>query len=202
MHSRWITALLYPVLVAGCASTSFRTTWKAPDVGPIDYAGKKVAAIFVSAEESTRRRAEEALARELTSRGAEGLAAYTLVPTEQLKDQSTARATLRTAGCAGALVMRVTAREQQISSYPGVYSGMRYSTFSGYSGWGWGAGYDSSYLRTDTVLTIETLVYGLEQDKLLWAGTSEIFEPSDIEKRVVELAAAAAEEMKKEGLIR
>jgi hypothetical protein len=199
MHSRWITALLLPVLIAGCASSSFLTTWKAPNVGPVDYTGKKVAAIFISTEESTRRRAEESLARELTTRGAQGVAAYTLVPTEQLKDLSTARATLRTAGCAGALVMRVTAREQQISSYPGVYSGMSYSTFSGYSGMG--MAYNPSYLRTDTVLTIETLVYELEQDKLLWAGTSEIFEPSDMEERVVELAEAAAEEMKKEGLI-
>jgi hypothetical protein len=202
MLSRWITAALIAVLTASCSSTTFRTTWKAPDVGPVDYAGKKVAAIFISAEESTRRRAEEALARELTSRGAQGLAAYTVVATDQLKDQSTARATLRAAGCAGALVMRITAREQQISSYPGAYTGMRYSTFSGYSGYGWGMAYDSSYLRSDTVLTIETLVYELEVDKLLWAGTSEIFEPSDIEKRVVELAIAAAEEMKKEGLIR
>ncbi len=150
MHSRWITAALMVVLAASCSSTTFRTTWKAPDAGPVDYAGKKIAAIFISAEESTRRRAEEALARELTSRGAEGLAAYTLVATDQLKDQTTARATLRAAGCSGALVMRVTAREQQISSYPGAYSGMRYSTFSGYSGYGWGMAYDTSYLRTDT----------------------------------------------------
>ncbi len=202
MLPRWITASLFAVLAAGCSSTSFRTTWRAPDAGPIDYAGKKVAAIFISPEESTRRKAEDALARELTARGAQGLAAYTLVSLEQLKDQTGARARLRDAGCAGALVMRVTAREQQISSYPGVYSGARYSSFSGYSGWGWGMAYDTSYLRTDTVLSIETLVYSLEEDKLLWAGTSEILEPSNIEERVVELATAAADEMRKEGLIR
>jgi hypothetical protein len=98
--------------------------------------------------------------------------------------------------------MRVTNRETEVSSYPGAYSGVRYSSFSSYSHWGWGMAYDPGYVRTDTYLTIETLVYGLEQDKLLWAGTSEILEPSDIEERVIELARAAAEEMKTEGLIR
>lgn len=203
MLPRWFLAFPLAILAASCTTTpTYHTTWRAPDAGPIDYAGKTVAAIFISAEESTRRVAEDALARELSAHGTHGVAAYTIVPLADLKDEAGARVKLRAAGCDGAVVMRVTARELEITSYPGAYSGFRYSTFSSYSCWGWSMAYDPGYVRSDTVLTIETLVYGLEDDKLLWAGTSESIEPSSIERHVIELARAAAEEMKKVGLLR
>jgi hypothetical protein len=164
MTARSIAFLLLAALAQGCATTTFSSTWKAPDAGPVDYEGKKIAAIFVSAEESTRRAAEDALARELTARGPVGVAAYGLLSLEELRDKERARAKLREAGCAAAVVMRVTGKEQQISAAPAMYSGARYSSFSGYSGWGWGTVYEPGYLTTDTIVSVETLVYSLEED--------------------------------------
>lgn len=196
-------AVLLAALTASCTSaTTFRSTWRAPDAAPVDYAGKKVAALFFSSEESTRRAAEDALAREITARGAEGVAAYTLLSLDDLKDKEGALAKLQQAGCAGAVAMRITGEKQQLSADPGMYSSARYSSFSGYSHWGWGTVYEPGYLRTDTIVSAETLVYSLTQNKLLWGGKSESFNPARTEEFVVELAEAAADEMKKEGLIR
>ena len=37
--------------------------------------------------------------------------------------------------------------------------------------------YSPSYLRTDTIVNVETLVYDLKADKLVWAGKSESKNP-------------------------
>ena len=50
-------------------------------------------------------------------------------------------------------------------------------------------------------MTIETLVYDMQADKLVWAGRSESTNPSRVDSLIKELVAAAADEMKKQGLI-
>ena len=55
-------------------------------------AGKKVAAVMISHDESLRMSVEEAVARELTSRGSVGVAAYRTIPAELLQDPDKARA--------------------------------------------------------------------------------------------------------------
>ena len=45
--------------------------------------------------------------------------------------------------------------------------------YGGFYGYGWGAAYSPGYLRTDTIVHVETLVYDLNQNKLVWAGQSK-----------------------------
>lgn len=202
MLVRAFIVLLLAILLTGCASTEFTSTWKAPDAAPLDYAGKKVAAIFISPDESTRRAGEDALAREISVRGAIGVPGYTVLSTEEARDQARARAQLQEAGFAGVVTMRIAGKEQELRSSPGMYTSAPYTSFSGYSHYGWGAVYEPGYLTTDTIVSVETLVYSLERDALVWGGVSETFNPSDIEDFVVELAHAVAEELEQAGLIR
>ena len=192
------------LVAAACAATTFNSTWKAPGAGPLNFKGKKVAALIVSKEEGVRYGAEDALAREITAQGAVGLPAYGLIPKELTQDKEKAKAFLEKAGVAGVVVMRVVGKDQQLSSSPATYyGGPYYATFwgGGYYGYGWGGVYDPGYLRTDTIVSVETLVYSLEQDKLVWAGRSETTNPSKVAPFIHELTAGAAREMKKQGLI-
>jgi hypothetical protein len=50
-------------------------------------------------------------------------------------------------------------------------------------------------------VTVETLVYSLRQDKLLWAGTSRTSNPEGIQSLIYEIADAVANQMSKQGLI-
>jgi hypothetical protein len=202
MNPRPLLFLLAVLPLAACTTTEFTSTWKAADAAPVDYTGKKVAAIVVSPDESTRRAGEDALAREIGARGAVGVPAYTLLSLDELRDHTAARTKLLQAGCAGAVVMRVTGKEQQVTAVPGSYAGPRYSSYTAYSRYGWNSVYDPGYLETDTTVAVETLVYELEPDRLLWGGMSETFEPTDVERFVVELADAVVGEMQAEGLIR
>jgi hypothetical protein len=49
---------------------------------------------------------------------------------------------------------------------------------------------------------VETLIYSLEQDKLVWAGQSQTTNPEKVGPFIKELVAKAANELKKQGLIR
>jgi hypothetical protein len=206
-HGRILTASAAAVAMAAvaCASTKFHSTWKAPGAEPLNFRGKKVAALIVSKEEGVRYGAEDALARELTARGAVGIAAYTLIPKELIQDRDKAREFLEKADVAGVVAMRVVGRDKEITSSPGSYWGApSYSSFwgPGYWGWSWGGVYAPGYLRTDTIVIVETLVYSLPQNKLVWAAQSETTNPSKVGPFIHELVKNAAKELKKEGLIR
>jgi hypothetical protein len=50
-------------------------------------------------------------------------------------------------------------------------------------------------------VTVETLVYSLRQNRLVWAGESRTVNPSNMDAFVQELVAEAAETMKKQGVL-
>jgi|HubBroStandDraft_4_1064222.scaffolds.fasta_scaffold28981_2 hypothetical protein len=189
------------LLLAACASTTFTSTWKAPDVQALNPAGKTIAAVFVARNESRRRSAEDLLAADISQHGAHGVAAYTLLPDDQRGDGEAARAKLKAAGIDGVVVMRVVGRDQRITYTPGYVMPAYYGAFGPYWGYGWGAVYQPGYLQSDTVVSVETLVYSLTRDKLLWASTSRTTDPRGLDNLVTEVANATAKEMIRQGLL-
>lgn len=200
---RWpmsfIAVLAAVVPFAGCATTGFTSTWRNPEAQPLKPEGAKVAAMVMSKQESTRRAAEDALAREITAQGAQGVAMYT-VTTET--EEKAVRAVLEKEGFAAVVCMRPVGKEQQITGTPTMYAGPYYGGFwGGYYGYGWGAPWGGTEIRTDTIVHVETLIYSLKQNKLVWGGQSETTNPSQIDAFVHEVASATAKELRKQGLI-
>jgi hypothetical protein len=196
-------AVVIATTLAACATTTYTTTWKAPDAQPFNARGQKIVGLVMTRNQATRRAAEDALARELTARGANGVAGYTLIP-DAGTDEAAARTALTSAGVFGAVVLRPVARDQQITSTPStMYMGPPYRGFwGGYYGYGWGGAWAMTPdIRTDTVVTVETLVYSLEQDRLVWGGQSRTTNPSNVDAFVRELVDEAAKELQKQGLI-
>jgi hypothetical protein len=55
---------------------------------------------------------------------------------------------------------------------------------------------------TDTpVLTVETLIFSIPRDRLIWAGVSETKHPETVKQVVADLVRSAAKELKDQGLI-
>ncbi len=189
--------------LSACATTTFDSTWKAPDAQQISPVGKTVAAVFVSKDEGQRRAGEDALAADLTARGVHGIAAYTLLPNEQRGNAEAARERLKAAGANGAVVMRVVGKDQKITYTPGYASTFPayYNGFGPYWSYGWQTVYEPGYLQSDTVVSVETLVYSLAKDKLLWASESRTTNPANLNTLVNEVADAVAKEMSKQGLL-
>ncbi len=193
------TGLLSASLIA-CATTGFVSTWKAPDALPLKPEGNKVAAVVMHKNEASRRAAEDALAKEITARGAEGIPSYTLISAATAEQEAQAKAAFEKAGIAGVVVMRPVGTQQQVTatSYGGPYYG---GYWGGYYGYGWGGAWGGTEIRTDTIVSIETLVYSMKQNKLVWAGQSRTTNPTQVDALVKEIATAAVYEMRKQGLL-
>ena len=195
-----VLALASALALSAEGGTKFKSTWKAPDAVPTSFKGQKVAAVVMLPDEATRRGVEDELAYALRQRGLQGIAAHRLVPPEQMRDKDSARARLEEAGVVGAVVMRAVDRVGTVTDGP-AYWVSNYWTFYGYYGWGWGGMYDPGHVKMDTLITVETLIFDVKADKLLWAATTETKNPRKVEPFVKELVSSVAEEVKKQGLV-
>jgi hypothetical protein len=205
--NRATMALLTAVVLSACASSGFVSSWKAPDAQPLQLKGAKVAAVVMVSNEASRRVAEDKLAQEITARGAVGVPMYSIYPDMKPSNEPAARAALEKAGVQGVVVMRPVSVSKEVESTPVTYSAPMYRGYWGaYYGAGWGtpwglATVSGGDIHTDTIVQVETLVYSLKQNKLVWGGQSKLTNPSSIDKTIARLAAAAANELQKQGLI-
>lgn len=201
MKTLLVLSLALVALTACATSTTFESTWKAPDAGVLRPEGRRIAAVFVSSDESSRREAEDTLVKRLNDAGAQGVASYTLIPGGEVRNIDSVKERLASAGIDGAVMMRVIGTKERVSYRPEPAFAPYYRHFWGYWGYGWGAAYEPTRVDTDEVVSVETLVYSLRRDELLWAGTSRTVNPSKVRDFVNELADAAAKQMKKDGLL-
>jgi len=193
---RW--ALVLVVGAAGCATTSFRSTWKDPTAQPITLHGQRVAAFVITPNESQRRAGEDILAGELSARGLQGIPGYRLTGARPVRDSEVLRRDLDRAGVEGTVIMRVVDRRQEVNYVPG---GPYYGSMYGYWDYGWGATAYPGYVSTDTIVSVETLLYSVRQDKLLWGGVSETIDPRNLDGFIRDIAKAATQEIRNSGLV-
>lgn len=202
IHSRTLIPLLSVAVLAACSSsTTFTSVWKAPDAQAVSLSGKTVVAVFQSANESQRRNAEDLLASDLTTRGARGIAAYRLLANESGTDGDTAEARFKAAGADGAVIMRIVGKDQQVTYTPGSTMPMYYDRFGPYYGYGWRTASQPGYLKTDTLVSVETQVYSLKSGKLIWASTTRTTNPDNVSRLIQEAAEATVQEMAKQGFL-
>jgi hypothetical protein len=202
-----VTALaLCLALLVACASTTLTSTWRSPEAQAISLSGKSIGVVFVTSEESLRRTGENALALDISARGARGFGTYLLLPgpENQNVQAEAAQARLKSAGADAVVMMRVVGEEQRITYTPGSVIGPNYRGFGPYWTWGWRTVYQPGYLRTDTLVAVETLVYSLpaeQTSQLLWASTSRTTNPNNIGALVREVADANVREMVRQGFL-
>jgi len=204
--SKAFLVLAAAAVLTACASNDFVASWRAPDAQPLEVAGAKVAAVVMVNNEASRRVAEDKLAQEITARGAVGVPMYVLYPDAQPSNEPQARAALEQAGVLVVVVMRPVSVEKEVVSTHVTYAAPIYRGYwGGYYGAGWGTPWgvaDRGEIRTNTIVQVETLVYSLRQNKLVWGGQSQLTNPASIDRTIERLAASAAEELHKQGLLR
>jgi hypothetical protein len=193
---------------SAAADTKFTTSYRAPGVPAITFAGQKVAAVFFSEDDSSRVSIEEILARQLTARGVTGVAAYRLVPKPAVKDKNAAQDFFERAGVKGVVALRVLSVEERKRWEPSVWVGSSYSTWTNYWGYGWGPGMAygsttvlSGSLKTDTTISVEALVFRVGDGQLIWAGLSETTNPTRAEPVIKSLVSGIIKAMQARGLI-
>jgi len=85
---------------------------------------------------------------------------------------------------------------------PATWSTDYYSSFWGYYGYGWSSVYVPASARTKRVVVVETTIYSVPRNQLLWAAVSETNNPRDLRGFFEELSKEMVKEMQKQGLAR
>ena len=197
----WLFATL--VVAAGCAaSTAFNSTWRNPELRPFRLDGQKVVVLVINTQETVRRAAEDTVAAQITERGAQGVAAWTVLPTADMQNEERARAAFAKVGATAAVSMQIVAQGRDPRA-----PNFSVSMSTGSRGF-WGH-YNSAWRTTwhsgpapNTLVWVETLVHSLQPEDLLWGGRSRSVNPSAIPTLFGEVANAAAREMARAGLLK
>ena len=189
-------------VVLAAQSYTFTSTWTAPWDGPLDFAGKRIGAVVISADESLRMSGEEALARAITAHGPEGVAAYRVIPREELEDPAKAQAWFERTGIAGVATMRLVSVEKEKVYSSVAWTTSYYQNFANYYGTGWQTVTLIGSAREDTIVAVETMLYEVTDGKLLWASVSESTNPRQVGTFIEGLVDAVVEQLQGRGLIR
>jgi len=184
----------------------FETTYQDPDARPMQLRGTKVVAAVMLKDPKARRKAEDALAKAITDLGGIGIAMYTIdaASAPDKEGESKTRAAVEAAGALGLVVMRPVDVNHRTAATNTVSSNDLYGGYwGGYYGIGWADPWTdkSPDVQVDIVVTVETFVFSLPQNKLVWTGTSENTNPKNAVKLVQQLAADGAKELHRLGLL-
>jgi hypothetical protein len=187
-----LSAVLSLVLLAGCQATQLTTSWRDPAAGQLSF--QKVAVIVLHSSPAERRAQEDAIVEQIHR--AKAVPSYTFVSDAELADQETVKRKVREQGCDGAVVLRLVSADKRttytMSNPDREWSGT----------WSLSAAMDtrvSTY--TDTYIQAEVSLYSVADNKLIWAGSASTANPPSARDFALEVAKAAAEELRKQGLI-
>lgn len=192
-------------LLVSCTSTEIVSSWKDPETTISANRIDRILFIALVKNETYRRVVEDKLVS--LSKG-KGVASYNFVTGSNLgkTDKAVITERLKADGTDLIVIMRLLDVKDETRYVPGSsmggYVGMR-----GYGGYWGGYGYAApmyytpGYYTTDKKFLVETNVYSVEPDKLVWSGTTSSMNPSKIDTTTAEIADAVIEKMKKEGFL-
>lgn len=178
-----VAAALLAALLGGCASTAIVSVWKDPALERVPFG--KVLVVFQHSDSALRHAMERTMAAEIRN----SVPAHAIFRDDEVRDMELVKARVRQEGFDSAVIMRIVGVEREVSYVPGRMHAVpgHYHGFWGYWGYGWRSVYEPGYMRADRVLSIATNVYGVADDRLVWASQSETFNPASLKSAVAEV---------------
>jgi hypothetical protein len=171
-------ALALGVLSSCTASTKLSSSWVDPTAPSHQFS--KIVVVGVAQNAGVRRKYEDAFVKDLHSRGVNAVPSYQVLGEGRI-DKDAAAAKLSEQGVDGVVVTRLVDQQTVNTYYPPTYSSVA-APSAYYGGWYgyYNMGYMSSpgYYSEDKVYRVETNLYDLKNDKLMWSGLTDTTLPA------------------------
>lgn len=166
----YVLLIVIPCFLTSCSTTTVMTdVWKDKD-----YQGRpqKIIVIMVAKSPDMRNLFEDRFVGELENRGNNAFQSHTTVSHEQLRDKELVKSKIKSSGADTVLISRLV-DTKTIEAY---MPGQRYVVPGFY--YGWGTYYevvfmDYGYTGDVQVAYIETNLYDVKTEKLIWSGHSK-----------------------------
>ncbi|WP_301922685.1 hypothetical protein [Ferruginibacter sp.] len=189
-------------LFSGCGTAAhIEKSWHSPEVTVDMQKLNKVLVVAILKNETNRHATEDQLVTMLKGKG---VASYNYLTKEVLEEkEGEIKKRLSNEGFDGVIIMRLADVEKDVKYIPG-----NYSSFPGYYNRFWpyywnirNSFYQPGYYETTKKYTVETNVYSLLRDKLIWSGITSSSDPKNVEKLMHSVAKEVYKKMKKEGFV-
>lgn len=197
------------IFVASCANTKISQSWVEPD-NKKSYNDLMI--IGIAASEQNRRAYEGHFVEQLKSHGVEAVASYKLIKSDEKIERDTVLKAIEGMDIEGVIVTHVTATDEETIYRPG-------TSYGGYGGGygGYGGGYGGSmygyyphvntyvhspgYYTTHETYTLETNLYDVETEELVWSARSRTFSPESVQEVIVDLIKLLISDLEDKKLI-
>lgn len=193
--------IFFTTIIASCTLTKITSSWREPDKQVVVYKLNKVLVVALFKDETSRHKAEDQMASYLNGKGI--VSCNYLKESFDKKNEDALRKKIKKDGFDGAVTMRLVDVDKEenytrgnISPYPTYYR-----DFSGYYHRSWSNYSTPGYYTTTKTYTIETNIYSIKEDKIIWSGLIETTNPEGVEKMTAEVAKVVIKKMVMEGFI-
>lgn len=193
-------------LLSCSSNTTIVSSWRDPETTISKNKFEKVLVVALVKDENTRRITENRIAsnNKIFKISYPYLNNQNLNLTKEQKLQI-----LKDEKIDGVVTMRLVSTEKETHYVPGTNTSLYYGGFGGVYGYGYGFGnwytmyspnfYTAGYYKETTNYLVETNIFSLNQNKLIWTGTTKSSYVSDLGETVSEIMRAVVNEMKKDG---
>jgi hypothetical protein len=191
-NPRALLLLAMTLLVSACAPVKIQNSWKDPEFsGPL----RKVFVVGIARSDTNRRLFEDSFSRSLQNAGNPAVSSYTRIPETGQIDREQVRVAVTRADADAVMVTRLVRAERGMQpGYSLPAAGTRFN------GWYREAAAPTVVNQYDLV-TLETTLWDVKSEKIIWSATSEIFNPNDVPTATGELAKVLIEKMRKDGVL-
>jgi hypothetical protein len=186
-------------MIACSPSTQIVKSWRDPGSVVSASGNQKVLVIGLVKDEGSRRIVEDNLVNKLNGKG---VASYKIITDQMVKaaKEDALNQQLSQGGFTHILMVRLADVEKETSYVPGTTTGY-YGGYGRYYGYGAGMYSTPGYYTTDKNYMVETTIYSVTPDKLLWTGTTKTVNPTKMDQTINDIAVAVTDQMKKDGFL-
>ena len=201
-------------ILFACSSTDITGSWTNPDFkGEV----KKIYLVGIAKDEMNRRVFEDSFSNHLFSMGVSTESSYRDIMTSSEVDKETLAQKMAEKGCDSVLLTRLIGQRKETVITHGGYSGYvpgpyyggrgRYARPPYYKSWGsyYGRRHDVFYTSPSEnefiILTVESVMYDLRTEELIWSAQLETAMEGSIDAMMQSYVEQVAKDLKKKGLI-
>ncbi len=211
---RSLMLMLSGFAMVACSGPELTGSWTSSDFkGPV----KKVYIVGIAKSEMNRRVFEDTFSNHLFSVGVSTEASYRDISTIKEANKEILAQKMTEKGCDSVLLTRLIGQRKETVVTPGYAYGYspgpyygghgRYARPGHYNSWGNYYGhmnnvfYEPPTTTEFVVLTIESVMYDLRTEELIWSAQFEMVLEGGLDKMVQEYVQAAAKDLKEKGFI-
>ena len=194
-------AIFLPLILTSCSSTTIVNSWRDTNTQIHSDQWNKVLVVGMLKNETDRRKAEDEMVSYLHGKG---VTSYSYLDgTNTNVNDEELRKKMKTDGFNAAITMRLIDVDKENVYVPGqsyLYPEY-YASFGQYYHRNWIYYTTPGYYVVTKKFVIETLLYSIDENKLIWSGITETYNPEGVEKLTSEIACTIHKKMIKEGFI-